>query len=313
MSIAAASMTGDVCYFSPRALVEAYHSIRVPLTNGGMATVSVRKYIIVDGKTKLSGGRGTRTSDGGAGKEKFDQARKSASALGVSNMEVLAFFDGKATPGEIARVLVAAQTLGLAGSTQADLQDYCDKQAGVDCSGFVTSFFNMPLTTRMNTPAGSFRSGDKSMSISVTKRKSIDEFQALDVIVWLGEGHIAIIDSIDDVRIEEGKRVRRAIVSESTISAMGPICSVDSEGPQTSQYVFRADPKAEATVGMRQQSLVGADASYVRPTLSARTQPAGTSLIATEKWTMERPAYKGGKLVSQGLNSTSIGVRAVSA
>jgi hypothetical protein len=111
------------------------------------------------------------------------------------NKTIWRSFVGKGSPDDIALTLRLAVRYGL--THPAALRSYCDRYLGLDCSGFVANYANSELGMNFdvaNTAANSFAPLNM-------RRASIDDVQPLDVLVWSQTNHVAIIDSLDQDRI----------------------------------------------------------------------------------------------------------------
>ncbi len=116
------------------------------------------------------------------------------------NMLIWRCFVGKGSPEEIALTLRLAIRYGI--TSVGGARDFCDKYLGMDCSGFVSNYANSEMGMKFvteNTPASSFAPVGK-------RRASLDDVRPLDVLVWTDTNHVAIIDSLDQDRINFDRR-----------------------------------------------------------------------------------------------------------
>jgi len=99
-------------------------------------------------------------------------------------------FFGKGNPDEFRVTL--SHALRHNRATPAGLQNYCDRQAklGVDCSGFVNTYFERIGRISAHKNISEYERG--------TLRSSVNDIQDLDVLVWQGGRgrHIAVIDHV---------------------------------------------------------------------------------------------------------------------
>jgi hypothetical protein len=150
--------------------------------------------------------------------------------LEVHNHEMMRFFNGKASPSEIRRALFLAQAAGAVQPNHEALQKYCDRWAGMDCSGMASVIKGLEL---------------KQWSAEIYRKQGIErarieDIKAGDVIVWLGKTHH--IATIDQVGPGEDSTKIKCKVEESTaglLTAAGP-------GVQYSEYVFECDDTVPA-------------------------------------------------------------------
>ena len=83
------------------------------------------------------------------------------------------------------------QRFGLVANTVSAMNAYCTKYCGLDCSGFVGNFLQ---------EMGSRSFGPETLATGFapvgSRRRSLDDINALDVICWKSTDHVAIIDRI---------------------------------------------------------------------------------------------------------------------
>jgi len=109
----------------------------------------------------------------------------------VDLSELAPVFFGKGKPSQIREVLRLAEMFNLVGDNVPAMNAYCTKYVGLDCSGFVGNFLQEMGNTSFGpeTPATEF-------APMGSRRKSLDDIGALDVICWKTTNHVAIIDRI---------------------------------------------------------------------------------------------------------------------
>ena len=119
-------------------------------------------------------------------------------------------FFGKGNPEEFKVTLQYALRYNRA--TPLNLQNYCDRNArlGIDCSGFVNTYFERIGTISRHRHINEYERG--------TLRSSPDEIRALDVLVWQNTTmrHIAVVD-----HVIEGTDPLKMVVVESSGSKGG--------------------------------------------------------------------------------------------
>ncbi len=129
-------------------------------------------------------------------------------------------FYGKASVQHCRIAVSAIIELGIAGS---NLQQYCDKYLGLDCSGFVNCYFARAYGHRERTINAYHSRG------LANKRVDFREFCNEDVLIWCNRRgipnstrgrHIAVIDKVLD---SAGNELRATVVESS-----GRIGLVDS-------------------------------------------------------------------------------------
>ncbi|MGB5486365.1 MAG: NlpC/P60 family protein [Lysobacterales bacterium] len=129
-------------------------------------------------------------------------------------------FFGKGNPDEFRVTLMHALRYNRA--TPANLQRYCDRNAklGVDCSGFVNTYFKRIGKISIDKHINEYERG--------TLRSAEDEIRDLDVLIWQGGSsrHIAVID-----HVIPGSNPLRMVVVESSGS---------KGGLATSKYTVRS-------------------------------------------------------------------------
>ncbi len=108
-------------------------------------------------------------------------------------VKVATVFFGKGSPSDVALTVSYAVLFGR--TTAANVQHYCDEEAriGLDCSGFVNSYFVLQGTLNEAQTISAYARRDRV-------RATADEVQALDVLVWdtsdgAASGHIAVVST----------------------------------------------------------------------------------------------------------------------
>lgn len=145
----------------------------------------------------------------------------------VTYPDLYEVFMGKGSIDQIKRTLRLAVALGLVKDNRDDLQRYCDKNIGLDCSGFVKSYFN-----------GNF---DKIETFAAqNKLNDLSQVRTGTAIIWKSLDHIALVDRI--IKTERTGNTVYAVecmVAESTADKMrqdGP-----SDGLNYTEYTILYD------------------------------------------------------------------------
>ena len=193
---------------TPLQFKKSYHAIPVPVVDRKVAgiplprviTVCVHKYHLYSSGKAFS-------QQAMAARSKLNDAQKKQGDMGVTNEVDGRVYYGKGSPRDIAQVLTASVALGLIEPTQAALQQHCDDCIGVDCSGFVNSYWR---TEGLISDQRSIASHHKKAHR--TARKHPSEIMARDMLVWcfpdgrlkeddpttdaVEYGHIALVDLV---------------------------------------------------------------------------------------------------------------------
>ncbi len=144
-------------------------------------------------------------------------------------------FFGKGNPEEFKVTLQYALRYNRA--TPLNLQNYCDRNAklGVDCSGFVNTYFERIGTISRHRHINEYERG--------TLRSSPDEIRALDVLVWQNTTmrHIAVVD-----HVLEGTNPLKMVVVESS-GSKGGLAVSEYTVQGVSNQVFRVNRGAGST------------------------------------------------------------------
>lgn len=93
---------------------------------------------------------------------------------------------GKGTPDDIRMVLRLAVHYNLLTSTVAEIQKFCDRNIGIDCSGFASAYYGGQW---MGKGATHYRD-------NAAKLTKLEDVRSGDSIVWQNGVHIALIDKI---------------------------------------------------------------------------------------------------------------------
>ena len=201
---------------TPVEYAELFHNVRVSYLNPrtGLAnsvTVDVhiynnngltnRRANMSEKSVLVSSVRRELQRTGGLGLIDVDQSHK---------VQIAHCFFGKANPDEFRVTLMHALRYNRA--TPAGLQRYCDNHArlGVDCSGFVNTYFERIGRISRHRHINEYARG--------TLRSDEGEIQDLDVLIWQAGSsrHIAVID-----HVIQGSSPLRMVVVESSGSKGG--------------------------------------------------------------------------------------------
>jgi hypothetical protein len=123
-------------------------------------------------------------------------------------------FVGKGSPREIADAIKVAVAFGHAEPTLHSIQAYCDKNIGIDCSGFASNFFGF-------TPEEAVSIGAKSMAPMSKRVRRLEDVRCGTAIVFTNGKHVALVDSVTNTDRTNG--IAYAIdckVAESTADQM---------------------------------------------------------------------------------------------
>jgi hypothetical protein len=141
----------------------------------------------------------------------------------VSIHDVKCVFIGKGSPANIQQALRLAVAFGLLEISQSAIQNYCDKNIGLDCSGFAGNYLG-----------GNWRSTPCS-EYAKKKINNLDDITTGTAIVWQNGKHVALVDKITGKEKSDGKTSEvKCMVAESTGDRMftdGP-----SDGLNYSEY-----------------------------------------------------------------------------
>jgi hypothetical protein len=121
-------------------------------------------------------------------------------------------FVGKGSPEEIRQALRLAVFFKLVGSTKSELQSYCDKNIGLDCSGFAGNLYEGDWRDKS---ANYFR--DNGIEV-----KRLEDVRANDAICWVNDNHIVVIDRVYPANkcLTKGDPVIQCMAAESTAAQM---------------------------------------------------------------------------------------------
>lgn len=150
-------------------------------------------------------------------------------------------FVGKGSPKEIADALKLAAAFGHVEPTLHSMQQYCDKNIGIDCSGFASNYFGL-------TPAEICNTGASKMAPMAKRVRRLEDVRIGTAIVFTNGQHVALVDSITNT--DKTNNIAYSIdckVAESTADQMvegGP-----SDGLNYTDYVLLFENnKYDATI-----------------------------------------------------------------
>jgi hypothetical protein len=159
-------------------------------------------------------------------------------------------FVGKGSPSEIVTAIKVAVAFGHAEPTLQSIQAYCDKNIGVDCSGFASNFFGLSAEETV-------RTGAKVMAPMSKRVRRLEDVRCGTAIVFTNGKHVALVDTITN--IDKSNGIAYSIdckVAESTADKMvegGP-----SDGLNYTDYVLLVDNnKYDPTIFKILRPLVG--------------------------------------------------------
>lgn len=139
-------------------------------------------------------------------------------------------FVGKGSPKEIADVLKLAVAFGFVEPGFRSMQTYCDKNIGIDCSGFAANYFGL-------TPKEICNTGASRMAPTAKRIMRLEDVRVGTAIVFKSGQHVALVDQITNTDKTDG--IVYSIdckVAESTADQMvegGP-----SDGLNYTDYVL---------------------------------------------------------------------------
>ena len=137
-------------------------------------------------------------------------------------------FLGKGSPDEIRMVIRLAIHFGLLAKTASAVQEYCDKNIGLDCSGFARAYYG----TRWSSIAGV---RDNSQRIT-----RLEDIRTGDALIWNSGGHVAVIDTIKSIEREKGiAYCLTCNVAESTADPM--VAGGPTDGLNYTEYYLLFD------------------------------------------------------------------------
>jgi hypothetical protein len=122
----------------------------------------------------------------------------------VTYPDLYEVYMGKGSLVQIEQALRLAVAFGLVKDNKSDLQRYCDKNIGLDCSGFARNYFNGDFKTIEN-----FAAQNKLTDLSLVRTGT--------AIIWKSLSHIALVDKVTKVE-RTGNTVYavECMVAEST-------------------------------------------------------------------------------------------------
>jgi hypothetical protein len=139
-------------------------------------------------------------------------------------------FTGKGSPKQIADAIKVAVAFGHAEPTLHSIQAYCDKNIGIDCSGFASVFFGLTAYETTSTGASAMSPPNKRLS-------RLEDVRCGTAIVFKSGKHVALVDTITKVETTQGIAYSvECKVAESTADEMvegGP-----SDGLNYTDYVL---------------------------------------------------------------------------
>lgn len=122
----------------------------------------------------------------------------------VTYPDLYEVYMGKGSVDQIKQALRLAVAFGLVKDNKTDLQRYCDKYIGLDCSGFAKSYFNGNVKT-----IESFAAQNKLYDLQNVRTGT--------AIVWTNFKHIALVDKVTKVeRTGQTIYAVECMVAEST-------------------------------------------------------------------------------------------------
>ena len=98
-------------------------------------------------------------------------------------------FVGKGSPKEIADVLKLAVAFGFVEPGFRSMQTYCDKNIGIDCSGFAANYFGL-------TPKEICNTGASRMAPTAKRITRLEDVRVGTAIVFKSGQHVALVDQI---------------------------------------------------------------------------------------------------------------------
>ena len=122
-------------------------------------------------------------------------------------------FVGKGSPKEIADAIKIAVALDMPNPLLS-IQAYCDKNIGIDCSGFASIFFGLNAEEAVKTGASVMAPRNKRIS-------KLEDVRCGTAIVFTNGKHVALVDSITNIDRTNG--IAYSIdckVAESTVDKM---------------------------------------------------------------------------------------------
>lgn len=147
-------------------------------------------------------------------------------------------FVGKGSPKEIADVLKLAVAFGFVEPVIHAMQKYCDKNIGIDCSGFAANYFGLTPKEICNTGAGVMAPESKRIG-------RLEEVRVGTAIVFKSGKHVALVDRITNIDKTNGIAYSLDCkVAESTADQMvegGP-----SDGLNYTDYTLLVENKKDA-------------------------------------------------------------------
>lgn len=107
--------------------------------------------------------------------------------------DLMGVYNGKGSPALIKQALRLSVAFGLVKGNVPDIQRYCDKNIGIDCSGFAGNFLGGDYTYR-----------GASQFAATGKLSRLEDVRPGTVIVWKSGTHVAVIDKITNTESTSG-------------------------------------------------------------------------------------------------------------
>ncbi len=205
---------------TPLEFEQRYHDIQVPYRDAD----GRRQTVTVDVHVYRQTGRGVVIAERDKLLREFDREVRDSNGLRSIEFDpahrrvISRAFNGKGSPETCRAILSYVLRYGIA--TPADLQNYCDfvGRVGLDCSGFVNSYFKAEGTIDRDWMIAQYGQGRQL-------RDTIGQVQPRDVLVWTNRAgvvlerptaHIAIVASAPD---SSGRGV--VVESASSLGGLG--------------------------------------------------------------------------------------------
>ena len=168
---------------------------------------------------------------------KRSERKKNPDALVTDYIDVDAGFPlynvfcGKGSPEYMKVAIKLAIAFGLVEGTVSAIQSFCDKNIGIDCSGFASNYWGFDAKTACNMPAAKMAPANKRV-------KTLEEVRTGTAIVFKNGKHVAVVDKILQRDQNPGKQIHavNCMVAESTADKMvegGPM-----DGLNYTEYVL---------------------------------------------------------------------------
>ncbi|MDI1243169.1 MAG: hypothetical protein PSX80_14745 [bacterium] len=124
-------------------------------------------------------------------------------------------FVGKGSQENIKKALKLAAAFGMANGSMTGLQQFCDQNIGIDCSGFASNYFGLNAHQACNTGASVMAPVDKRI-------RKLEQVREGTAIVFKSGLHVALVDKVTQVdRLDDGTiYAATCMVAESTNDEM---------------------------------------------------------------------------------------------